>query len=306
MLTVVVRKLDERIRSGVFRGSRAIAAGAVTEHQLRSARFTRLLRDVYVTSDQPVTHELMCRAAALVVPSGAVLTGRSAAVMRGVALAGRWDPVEIAVAQQDRFGPIKGLAVRRVSSGPLEQVTYRGLRVVSCSRMAFDLGVRSRLADAVADMDQVLRAGVVDTEATERYLAACRERNVRRARMVWGLADARAESRPESTLRVLLVLAGLSPLPQFEAWDDAGFVARVDLGFPERRVAVEYDGAWHATESQLRRDRRRLNRLREAGWAVVFVTADMLREDPQTIVRSVRAALTNHDHRRDRAAYRAL
>jgi very-short-patch-repair endonuclease len=306
MLTAMVKKLDERIRSGVFRGSRAVAVGAVTEHQLRSTRFTRLLRDVYVTSDQRVTHELLCRAAALIVPAGAALTGRSAAVIRGVALAGRWDPVEIAVVQKDRFGPIQGIVVRRLSSGPLEQISCRGLQVVSCSRMVFDLGVRSRLSDAVADLDQVLRADVLDTEAAERYLAASRERNVRRARLAWKLADGRAESRPESTLRVLLVLAGLRPVPQFEVWDDAGFVARVDLGFPERRVAVEYDGAWHATESQLRRDRRRLNRLREAGWAVVFVTADMLREDPQTIVRSVRAALTNHDHRRDLAAYRAL
>jgi len=299
----MVRALDERISYGVFRGSLAIAAGAVTEHQLRSARFTRLIRDVYVVSGHPVTHDLRCEAAALIVPASAVLTGRSAAVVRGVPLAAPWDPVEVAVAEKERLGPIRGPTIRRVNGKPLEQVPRRGLCLASGARMAFDLTIRKRLPDAVADLDQVLRAGLVDPEAVERYLTASHERDVRRARRAWELADGKAESRPESTLRVLLVLAGFCPVPQFEIWDESGIVARVDLGFPERRVAVEYDGAWHADESQLRRDRRRLNRIREAGWTVVFVTADMLREDRHAVVRSVRAALAAH---RDTRAYRAF
>jgi very-short-patch-repair endonuclease len=46
---------------------------------------------------------------------------------------------------------------------------------------------------------------------------------------------------------------------------DGWFVARVDLAFPDRRVAIEYDGPWHGEPGQLARDRRRLNALVTAG-----------------------------------------
>ncbi len=50
-------------------------------------------------------------------------------------------------------------------------------------------------------------------------------------------------------------------------------VAKVDLGWPEHRLAVEYDGLWHAEPEQFGKDRARLNRLTAAGWRVVLVTA---------------------------------
>src|SRR3712207_9447547 len=49
--------------------------------------------------------------------------------------------------------------------------------------------------------------------------------------------------------------------------------ARVDFAYPELKLAIEYDGAWHGKPGELGRDRRRLNRLSAAGWLVVFVTA---------------------------------
>jgi very-short-patch-repair endonuclease len=71
---------------------------------------------------------------------------------------------------------------------------------------------------------------------------------------------------------------------------DGRFVARIDFAWPEHRLALEYDGAWHGEPDQLRRDRRRLNRLAAAGWRVRFVTAaEMYR--PEEIVDDVRRAL---------------
>lgn len=55
----------------VFRGSHARKAGLVSEAQLRSSRYRRLFQDVYVPADVPVTHELRCRGAALIVPKEA-------------------------------------------------------------------------------------------------------------------------------------------------------------------------------------------------------------------------------------------
>ena len=63
------------------------------------------------------------------------------------------------------------------------------------------------------------------------------------------------------------------------------FVARVDFAWPEHKVAVEYDGLWHAEAGQFARDRQRLNRLQAAGWRVVFVTAADLRHPEALIAR---------------------
>jgi very-short-patch-repair endonuclease len=67
-------------------------------------------------------------------------------------------------------------------------------------------------------------------------------------------------------------------------------VARVDLAFPEQRVAIEYDGAWHAERGQFTKDRRRLNALVAVGWTVLHVTAADMR-DPEALIAEVRALL---------------
>ena len=105
------------------------------------------------------------------------------------------------------------------------------------------------------------------------------------------LADGLAESPQETRLRLLLVRGGLpTPVAQFVVRDGGRFVARVDLAWPDRRLAVEYDGVWHGERGQFARDRDRLNRLLAAGWRVVFVTARDLHR-PQELVARVAAAL---------------
>jgi len=53
-------------------------------------------------------------------------------------------------------------------------------------------------------------------------------------------------------------------------------------------VAVEYEGRRHG--QHVASDRARLNRLTAAGWRVVFVTAEDLRE-PDRVVARIAAAL---------------
>lgn len=117
------------------------------------------------------------------------------------------------------------------------------------------------------------------------------DRGIAAARQAVELADARAESPPESKVRVWLNLAGLTPTPQYCVYDAVGTeIAKVDLGFPDVKVAVEYDGRWHGAWPQVGPDRERLNKLHAAGWEAVFVTAELLRS-PRRMVQSVHAAL---------------
>jgi G:T-mismatch repair DNA endonuclease (very short patch repair protein) len=171
-------------------------------------------------------------------------------------------------------------------------VTDGDLRWTDRSRTALDLIRRGSLDDAVVRLDQLVRADVVGLEAVRRAAAElprCRGR--RQAREAARLADGLAESPPETRLRLLIHRAGLpQPVAQFVVRDGAVFLARVDFAYPELRLAIEYDGLWHGEREQFFRDRRRLNRLLAAGWRVLFVTAEDLR-NPEQLVRRIAAAL---------------
>ena len=105
------------------------------------------------------------------------------------------------------------------------------------------------------------------------------------------LCDPRAESPPESRLRVHIVRAGLPvPTPQFQVFVDGEFLARVDLAWPKIKLALEYDGQWHSDPGQLGRDRSRLRALNQAGWYVYHVTREDLR-DVESLMRNLAAVL---------------
>ena len=113
---------------------------------------------------------------------------------------------------------------------------------------------------------------------------------VAKVRRAVGLVDPRAESPPESRVRVALAMAGLDPVPQFEVRVDGLLLARVDFAWPEARLAVEYEGAYHFEESQILRDDARLDRLVAAGWRVIRLSAADL-HDLDAVVARVCAAL---------------
>lgn len=276
--------------SGPFRGSEAVATGAATWGQLRGPQFRRIFRDVYLPAALPLTHEVRCESAALILPAEAVITGRSAATLRGLPLARTEDPVEAVIGLDTRVFRRAGLDLRRCEVRDDETEEWLGIRLASRRRMAFDLLLDRSLPDAVADLDASLRAGLIGQREMQLYLLERHDRGIVQARRALELADPRAESPPESRMRVHLVLDGLRPEVQYRIHHRGGLVARADLAFPERRLAVEYDGAWHGAPLQVGQDRDRLNRLHAAGWDVVFVTAQHLRE-PRGLVCTVRGAL---------------
>jgi very-short-patch-repair endonuclease len=106
---------------------------------------------------------------------------------------------------------------------------------------------------------------------------------------IWPTAS---PSPQETRLRLLIHGSGLpAPVAQHRVLVNGREVARVDFAWPDRKVAVEYDGLWHAEPGQFAKDRQRLNRQREAGWTVVFVTAADLHR-PADLVARIAAALT--------------
>jgi very-short-patch-repair endonuclease len=274
-----------------------VSARLLTKTQLTSTAWRRLFRDVYADAALPDTHETAIAGAALIVPPTAVFAGRSAAYLLGAeSLAEAATPVEVIVPEADRFGPVTGLRIRRTAVPDHDVRTVRRLSCTVPVRTALDLARFEGLSDSVPALDVLLARGLVlPDHLTEAAASLVTGRGTDRARRAVALADGRAESPPESRLRLLLRLAGLTPVPQYVVRDaDGRFVARVDLAFPEHRVAIEYDGAWHGQPGQLARDRRRLNALVAAGWTVLHVTAADMHE-PAALLDGVRMVLADRE-----------
>ncbi|WP_229400973.1 DUF559 domain-containing protein [Micromonospora okii] len=175
-----------------------------------------------------------------------------------------------------------------------------GIRRTLPAQAAWESAVWLDPVPAVAIVDSLLGMGLTTPAALTAIAEQSADRpGGRRARWVFGLADAGAQSPAESRLRVRLVLAGLPrPVTQHPVPGASGRVLHPDLAWPDLRVAVEYDGQWHADADQLHRDRQRLNHLVGAGWVVLHVTSQRLQRDFPSVVREVRAALVARGWRR--------
>jgi Protein of unknown function (DUF559) len=257
---------------------RSLALEKLGRRTLEGPSYRRLTRGAYWTAVEPLDHGRLIEGLRAVLPDDAVLRGVSAAWAHGVSWAGIADPVEVALAHQRRVRPRAGLLVSGEQLEPDEIVPTGYGASTSVARTAFDLARRLPLPRAVAAMDALLRVGPGLTAEVERVVEAHpRARGRRQVIRALALADPRAESPRESMLRVALIGAGLpAPVPQFEVWEGGRFVARLDLAWPEHRVAIEYDGAHHREQHQHSLDLGRHNQLRALGWTVFQVDARLL------------------------------
>ena len=107
------------------------------------------------------------------------------------------------------------------------------------------------------------------------------------------LARCEAEYAMESEARLVMLDGGLeNPVLQYQLIDRDGKVWRVDFAWPDRMVAVEYDGFdWHSSPEALRHDRQKRAALEEVGWRVVSIVSDDVRRQPMAMVRRIDAQL---------------
>lgn len=83
------------------------------------------------------------------------------------------------------------------------------------------------------------------------------------------------------------------PVVQHEVYDGHRLVARVDLGYPESKVAIEYEGDEHHTDKkQWRRDIQRQRELEARGWIVIRLTQEDLNM-PIALIARIRHALAS-------------
>jgi hypothetical protein len=283
----------ERMNDGdwPFVGTEALADGRVSRHSLRT-RHRAVYRSVYV----PTTHELTAtsRGVAAWLWSGreAVLTGLSAAALHGA----KWiDPQLPAEVYRRNGKPVDGIVIRRDELCDDEFAMVRGIPVTTPARTAFDLGRRKELLPALIRVDAL--ANAADLKAVDVERLAQRHPGVRglvQLRQVVRLMDGGAESPQETRTRLLLVRSGLpKPETQIRVVDRFNYpFARLDMGYRELKVAIEFDGAQHWTDpAQRTADIDRYAELDALGWLIVRVSSDLLRYRPEVVVARVCAAL---------------
>jgi very-short-patch-repair endonuclease len=271
-LTVDITMVGER----PFLGQEAVARGDVSAWDLRT-RYRRVYHNVYVEKEAQLTAADRARAAWLWCGGEATLIGRSAAAVHGT----KWIHANLAaeLCRPDRRHPA-GIKISTFALQSDDICWVDAMRLTTPERTAFDIG-RLHLPDKSVPVLDALVAATNIKVADIKSLAADRlgVRGARRLRTALELVDGGAESPQESRLRLILMRGGL-PRPQTQiCFSDVygNVLIRVDMGWPEWKVAVEYDGEQHWTDARQRAwDIERLVIAEAEGWAVVRVSSDMM------------------------------
>ena len=273
-----------------FRGTEAVAAGALSVRELY--RFYRpVYPGVYAPPDVEPSAIQRAVAAWLWSRRRGVVAGLSASAVLGT----KWinGLVAAELVHHNRRAP-QMLTVHSDELSLGETTEVDGMTVTTPARTAFDLGRRLNLKDGVKRIDALMNATQLKVVEIESVIEGHPGvRGIGKLRKTLSLVDGGAESPYESLTRLMLVGAGLPrPQTQLPVFDELGFVvAYLDMGWPEYRVGVEFDGAQHWTDARQRsRDVERLADLEALGWTIIHVSSDMLRTSA-VVVGRVSAAL---------------
>ena len=168
--------------------------------------------------------------------------------------------------------------------------------VVDCSRTL-------PFTQALAVADSALRRGLLTADVLLDRARATEGAGRDAVMDVARAADGRAANAFESALRAVVLGAGVTGFRPQVLLRGRGFVARVDLGDPRRRIALEADSfAWHGDRAALARDCRRYDELVARGWLVLRFAWEHVMFEQEWVAGTVRTTCRLRD--RELAALR--
>lgn len=256
---------------GPFRARDAYDAG-LSRRQLQSKIWQRLFGDVFVLRAYELSDADRVRALALALPSGALVTGLTAAWVYGVWSPRPGRPVPLCIAHPvGTRGALTGVRHRQLVVEPVELNELDGLAITSPYRTCFDLirdlPVESTVRWPTGMRDWDLIEGTVWVDAfigreliTQiGLLKYANERpgwpGVKRVRRSVEMSHPRAESPMETRLRTVIVLGGLT-VPEVNPTIrtvGGAVLGRPDLYYRRALLGLEYDGRYHDEDSRPRR-----------------------------------------------------
>lgn len=187
---------------------------------------------------------------------------------------------------------------RHHSRIPADQLTFvDGVPVTTLARTVVDCARVLPAWRAIVIADSAARRGL-SRDAVDRVLLSLGgRRGIRQARELLDLVDGGAASPGETLTRWVLMSQGL-PRPETQVQVSTSLGTRYgDLGWPALRVIVEFDGRIKYSQPlsvdpgvTVVEERRRQEALEAAGWVVVRVVWEDLR-DPEGVASRVRTAI---------------
>jgi very-short-patch-repair endonuclease len=262
---------------------------------LSDGLWRRVLRGPYVPGATVDDHTTRAEVLKVLLPADTWVADRCLLWLLGVDVLPPGAEVLEAVVPRGAVIPRRrGLSVRECLVPEGDRYLLGGVRVLRPARAITDLLRMLPPRESLVVADAVLRAALVTKEElAAELLSHARLRGVRQAAGILEIANARAESPPESRVRYVLLEAGMVCAVQHDVHaEDGRWIARVDLAIPELKIAIEYDGREvHERQDVFVRDRRRQNALVEAGWVVLRFTAADMRDHGAGVVSVVAAAV---------------
>ena len=241
--------------------------------------------------------ERLCDALSRKLPATAWFCSVTAAVVMGVPLPARLErsrTLHVAVAPPLRGPNGHGVRGHTFTAGTNDARAWHGLRISSPERMWCELAGILDLPDLVAAGDYLIQRHLPLTSPSKLAAAVARfpgRRGIRVLQSALPLLHDRSESRQESRLRVIVVLAGFAGLEvNYPVTTSSGFNYRGDLAFPEYKVFIEYQSELHRSPEAFRADMTRISRLEADGWYVMQVNIRDL-DDPTELVQRIRRLL---------------
>ncbi|MER7440078.1 type IV toxin-antitoxin system AbiEi family antitoxin domain-containing protein [Micromonospora avicenniae] len=293
-------------QDGMVTLAQALRAG-LTRDQVRqlcrSGRWRRILRGCFVLTEDlnaAALQRARIRAAVSSLGPGSFAVLGTALELHGIAGLRPTTEVHVSV-PVDQPRPQRGLApwlvVHQLAVPPHDLTGVAGLPTTTPLRTVADVILRVDRYAAVAVLDSALNRELLIADDLLAVPGMIRgRRGAVLARRHLAEADGRAQSPLETRVRLRCVDGRVPPdALQLAVCDDDGYLLGIgDLGWRAPRVIAEADGRGpHDNPGAIFADRRRQNRLVNAGWTVLrFTWADTLRPDyiPWTVRQAIAAA----------------
>jgi hypothetical protein len=241
---------------GVIGRAQALAAGlspSAIKRRVKAARWIRLLPRVYRVGGASATGRQGMMAATLWAGDGGLLSYRAGGVLWGLdAVTG--DVLEVTAPK--RLSSDVVIAHRAPAFPPIDRDAFDAIPVTSPTRTLIDLATVLGPDSLELALEDALRRGLTSRRP---WPGALRERSGGQASMG-------------------LTRAGLPrPVPQYEIRNRGRLIARVDLAYPDLRIAIEFDSdRWRSGRRRREADMERRNSLTAAGRHVVHVSRSEL------------------------------
>lgn len=274
-----------------FTRADAVRAG-IDPKILRTSRFRRIFRGVFIDAKVPDSPFVRAEAALLLHPPGAFVSHSTAALLYGLPVP--TDPLTHVTVRRTRDRRRRPEIRNHVTIGDPAVATRRGLKISHPFRMFIELAGVLALVDLVVLGDALVRLGNIEPD---ELVEACRrstEHHAATALRAARFVRAEVDSPMETRLRMLIVLAGLpEPKVNHKIRDEYGnILRRLDLSYPHLRLIVEYDGRQHVErEANWEGDLDRREEFDEDGWRILIVTSKGIYQEPERTVARVHRAL---------------